>query len=374
MANLKFSDFTADAAIVQDDHFLVGFDDDGGGSNPKNNKWTFAQVAAGLAAVTATPYNMYFGDGTVTADATRTITMAGTANIIFTGGTGNSIQIGNLSAADGIGWKITPGTGGASASMTIADTNGQNIIFKYANGNNPGIAKPRIIGIGEQMASATYDGKGAAAVNWPNNYNANLPWLTSSTSDTSGLWVWAGGHRNTATLIGKYGNNNAGNDTDRIFQCIGWPGTAANPNTQRIFTITTDGTVAIGDASNSSTYKAATNLKVNGQAYSVFHQPSIAITDLTIDWNNSNIQEVTLAASSPTFTASNPKAGATYILTIKQTGAVTPTWTGVKWPANTAPVLSGNEKTDVITLICYSESANSGAGAYYGSSVLNFTT
>ena len=60
--------------------------------------------------------------------------MAGTANIIFTGGTGNSIQIGDLSAANGIGWKITPGTGGASASMTIADTNGKNIIFKYANG------------------------------------------------------------------------------------------------------------------------------------------------------------------------------------------------------------------------------------------------
>ena len=115
-------------------------------------------------------------------------------------------------------------------------------------------------------------------------------------------------------------------------------------------------------------------LKVNGQAYTVFHQPSTAINNLTIDWNNSNIQEVTLAASSPTFTASNPKVGATYILTIKQTGAVTPTWTGVKWPADTAPTLSGNGKTDVITLICYDEAANSGAGAYYGSFTLNFTT
>ena len=286
----------------------------------------------------------------------------------------NNVTIGDKTQGDGIGWKITPGEGGSSAFMTISDTNDENILFKYANGNNPAIAKPRIVGLGEQMASGEYDGKGAIAINWPNNYNTNFPWLASSTSDTSGLWIWGGGHRNTTTLIGKYGNNSAGNDTDRIFQCIGWPGTTANPHTQRIFTITTDGTVAIGDTANSATYKAATNLKVNGQAYSVFYQPDPVNATLTIDWNNSNVQEVTLAAGAPTFAASNPKVGATYILTIKQTGTVTPTWTGVKWPANTAPVLSGNLKTDVITLICYDEDANSGAGAYYGSFTLNFTT
>lgn len=361
----KFSQFTAGATTANT--LVVGFD-----SNLNtNNKYTLSQLGAGLASFIPTFYSL---DGSLPADATRTVTMPGTANIIFTGGTDNSIQIGDLSAANGIGWKITPGTGGASASMTIADTNGKNIIFKYANGNNP-IAKTRVVALGEQNSG--YTGKATVAINQPGNYWANAPWLNQNNTDNSALWIWGGGNKYTATLIGKYGGANGttnpdpGSDDDKIIQCMAWPGTTANSRLQRIFAASTSGLVEIGSASNGAIYKAATNLKVNGQAYTVFHQPSTAITDLTIDWNNSNIQEVTLAASSPTFTASNPKVGATYILTIKQTGAVTPTWTGVKWPADTPPTLSGAGKTDVITLICYDET---GAGLYYGASTLNFTT
>ena len=66
------------------------------------------------------------------------------------------------------------------------------------------------------------------------------------------------------------------------------------------------------------------------------------------------------------------KAGATYILTLAQTGAVTVDWNSlVKWPAATAPTLSGNLKTDVITLICYDAT---GSGLYYGNATLDFTT
>jgi hypothetical protein len=109
--------------------------------------------------------------------------------------------------------------------------------------------------------------------------------------------------------------------------------------------------------------------KYSGQAYTELYDT--ANTTLTVDWNNGNIQELTSLTGSHTFTASNPKAGATYILTLAQTGAVTATWTGIKWPADTPPTLSGAGKTDVITLICYDET---GAGAYYGASTLNFTT
>jgi len=113
----------------------------------------------------------------------------------------------------------------------------------------------------------------------------------------------------------------------------------------------------------------AQNVKVTGQGYTEFYDT--ANTTLTVDWNNGNVQELTGLTGSHTFTASNPKVGATYILTLAQTGAVTPTWTGVKWPAATAPTLSGAGKTDVITLICYDAT---GAGLYYGASTLNFTT
>jgi len=111
------------------------------------------------------------------------------------------------------------------------------------------------------------------------------------------------------------------------------------------------------------------NVKVSGQGYTEFYDT--ANTTLTVNWNNGNVQELTGLTGSLTFTASNPKVGATYILTLAQTGTVTPTWTGIKWPAATAPTLSGAGKTDVITLICYDAT---GAGLYYGSSTLNFTT
>lgn len=111
------------------------------------------------------------------------------------------------------------------------------------------------------------------------------------------------------------------------------------------------------------------NVKVSGQGYTEFYDT--ANTTLTVNWNNGNVQELTGLTGSHTFTASNPKAGATYILTLAQTGTVTATWTGVKWPAAAAPTLSGAGKTDVITLICYDAT---GAGLYYGASTLNFTT
>jgi len=111
------------------------------------------------------------------------------------------------------------------------------------------------------------------------------------------------------------------------------------------------------------------NVKVSGQGYTEFYDT--ANTTLTVNWNNGNVQELTGLTGSLTFTASNPKVGATYILTLAQTGTVTATWTGVKWPAATAPTLSGAGKTDVITLICYDAT---GAGLYYGASTLNFTT
>jgi len=109
-----------------------------------------------------------------------------------------------------------------------------------------------------------------------------------------------------------------------------------------------------------------TSLKITGQAYTELHNTTNAT--LTVNWNDGNIQELTSLTGSLTFTASNPKAGATYILTLAQTGTVTPTWTGVKWPAATAPTLSGSGKTDVITLICYDAT---GAGLYYGAATLD---
>ena len=110
----------------------------------------------------------------------------------------------------------------------------------------------------------------------------------------------------------------------------------------------------------------ATNLTVGGQAHTELHAQ--ATNNLTFNWDNGNVQTTTALTGSHTFTASNPKAGATYIISLAQTGTVTATWTGVKWPAATAPTLSGAGKTDVVTLICYDAT---GAGLYYGAATLD---
>jgi len=112
------------------------------------------------------------------------------------------------------------------------------------------------------------------------------------------------------------------------------------------------------------------NVKVSGQG---FTEINTGVTDMTFDWDEGNVQTSSMTNPAPTFTPSNPEAGATYILILSQPGAVTVNWNSlVKWPAATAPTLSGTGKTDVITLICYD--ASTANGLYYGSATLDFTT
>lgn len=72
----------------------------------------------------------------------------------------------------------------------------------------------------------------------------------------------------------------------------------------------------------------------------------------TIDFNNSNLQSITLTANC-TFTFSNPLAGFTYVLEIIQdgTGSRLVTWpAAVKWSGGVAPTLTTTAtKTDVCT-------------------------
>ena len=111
------------------------------------------------------------------------------------------------------------------------------------------------------------------------------------------------------------------------------------------------------------------NSIIQGQAYTELNSLS---NTLTVSWNDSNVQTISGLTGAYTFTPTDPKAGATYILTLVQTGTVAADWNNlIKWAAPDSnavpPTLSGAGKTDVITLICYNETANSNAGAYYGS-------
>lgn len=94
------------------------------------------------------------------------------------------------------------------------------------------------------------------------------------------------------------------------------------------------------------------NMNVTGQYVS----DRFALTDgatIAVNWNNGNVQAVTLGGNR-TFTFSNPISGGRYLIVLKQdgTGSRTVTWPTIKWQGGTAPTLTTTAgKVDLITLI-----------------------
>jgi hypothetical protein len=124
----------------------------------------------------------------------------------------------------------------------------------------------------------------------------------------------------------------------------------------------TAGTYGVG----TYVYPATSKLTVNGQYNSVKY----ALTDgatIAIDWNNGNVQSVTLGGSR-TITFANPVTGGRYLLILTQdaTGGRTITWPTVKWTGGSAPTLTTTgTKSDLITLVYDGTS-------YYGMASVNF--
>lgn len=124
---------------------------------------------------------------------------------------------------------------------------------------------------------------------------------------------------------------------------------------------TTDGLRSLLSASVSSTptftrigVGAAPDASAAGKFAGQYYAVRYAAT-VSMDFNNSNVQSVTLANGSNSITLANGKAGGRYLLELKQpaSGAAgTVSWPGtVDWGAAGAPTLTAtNGKTDLIAL------------------------
>ncbi len=336
MAGTKFSAFTTGATTANT--LIVGYDSVAG----TNNQYTLAQLAAGLPVTT-----LYGADGTIgtTRKALITDTIqfrnAGDTSDILSLNSDGKFALGlgaavtsNTSIAIGNGTTVTPATSVGIGCDPI--TSGMNTGV-VAIGVDSGVAGAQCVAIG---AYAIAPGGGIAigqgAGQKPGAYSMNIGWgargegANSITFNSSGASL---AEPTTANAFGVYMTSNTTPD----LEVVGGGESTLN-----------------------------TSLKITGQGYTELHAQTS--NDLQFNWNDSNVQTATGLTGSHTFTASNPKAGATYILTLAQTGTVTATWTGVKWPGGTAPTLSGSGKTDVVTLICYDAT---GAGLYYGSATLD---
>ena len=357
MANIKFSDFTAAAAIDQSDSFLVGFDSDdtGGGASPTNNKWTFSEVADGLIAVTAKPYSIYAADGTIGANRVATITDFPK----FSGTQSNPIGL-EIENTQGSSGQHT--THGAQLKLT---SNGASSTISFYNGGGGGGSSP---------AMKIYSPDGilhTAANSYLGNYHAfnGGTWtigMTNSplTSSSPRLRMRLGGGGSNASFY----TTEVGGSNDFLYMFMS-PGTSArhialgeytsSTTTYKDFLrINSTGDIGINQDTPAEKLHVTGNVKIDGQAYTELHTEASAAT-ITPDWNNGNVYTTELTNASTTFAdPANIKPGATYIIILKQdgTGSRTVSWgTKYKFPGGTNPTLTtGANKADVITLVAYS--------------------
>jgi len=339
MANLKFSDFTPYATTpVTATSGLVAYE------GTSNIQFTPAQLA---------PFTgIYAADGTI--GTTRKALITDTIQFRNAGDTSDVLSL-NTDGTFTLGLAaVTTGTN----TITIGDSantysHSKNIAIGYSADSSASLAiaigsdaqstAGSAVSIGNLSESATTAGVSigyASAVNVGATYGIAI----GGNASTSGA--------NSITL-----NSNSGaadNTTANTF------GVYMTSNT------TPDFEVVGGGESTLNTPK----FKITGQAYTELHTNA---TNLVVDWDNGNVQTVTVSATTPTFAPTRPAAGATYILMITQ--GATPTgisWDGkVKWSGGAPTLSSTTGQIDVITLICYDAAANSGTGAYYGSASLN---
>ena len=100
-----------------------------------------------------------------------------------------------------------------------------------------------------------------------------------------------------------------------------------------------------------TTLSVTGNTTTTGQFYTPTHSIGTVSGSTTVNWDNGNIQSVTLSGNT-TFTFTNPQSGASYqiIITQNATGGYTITWPTIYWEADIAPVLTGSSNSvDVAT-------------------------
>ncbi len=343
MANIKFSDFTAAAAIDQSDSFLVGFDSDdtGGGLSPTNNKWTFLEVADGLIGVTTRPYSIYAANGTI--GTTRKALITDTVQFRNAGDTSDIFKL-NTDGTFTLGDGATHSNGTPNSSIVIGNsavvTSDDTVVIGKSATTSVGGQQNVIIGADTSLANntsfAVAIGKGA-------------------TSNTNGIAIgYSSAVGGNGLAIGR--DAEATGNPSITLNVSG--STAANSTANSFSVYMTSNTTPDFEVLGGGESTLNTSLKITGQAYTELHTEASAAT-ITPDWDNGNVYTTELTNASTTFAdPTNIKPGATYIIILKQdgTGSRTVSWgTKYKFPGGTAPTLTtGANKADVITLVAYS--------------------
>lgn len=346
---VKFSAFTTRTGTLDASTRIVGYDDPAG--TKTNVEFTLATLVANSG--------IYGADGTIGASRVATITDFPK----FSGTQGNPIGLELENTQTGSGALTTLG---AQLKLT---SNSATATIGYFNGGGGGSNAPALVldSPARMWYKAAVDAGHAfqlahGSFNFLNDASQNYPIFES---------IVAGGGGNYSEFrLAKSGNNynyiNSpyGVSTKRF----AWGKYHSSTDTEYM-RITDSAQLGInsGGLTISETLHVNGNARIDGQAYTALYANA---TNLVVDWNDGNVQAVTISGSAPTFAPTNPKAGATYILTLTQ--GATPVAVDfnslVKWSGGAPTLSSTTGQIDVITLICYNDS---GSGLYYGAASLN---
>lgn len=175
----------------------------------------------------------------------------------------------------------------------------------------------------------------------------------------------AASHIVSGTLVVSRGGTGAGTLTGVIIgngtsAMTGVAGTAnqllrrnAGDTAYEFFTASFAASVITAGTFGSGNYVFPANLEIQGQVNSPANAKGNSGTGtVTFNWNDGNIQTVTLTGSC-TFAFSNPTSGASYQIVITQngTGGFSITWPTIHWEGKTVPSLTGTANSvDVVTL------------------------
>ncbi|NTW31030.1 MAG: LamG domain-containing protein [Bacteroidetes bacterium] len=317
---------------------------------------------------------------TFTSNGTLVCTETGTVNVLIVGGGGAGG--GNTGAGGGAGGfiststsvsgniTVTVGNGGTGVINTISDGtpggNGGNSVFgtitafggggggSYSGSTTNGEGQNGGAGGGGGTAESTFTNAGGIG---SQGYNGGTGFANTSNNYASGGGGGAGSAGTNASP-GTGGNGGVGRTSSisgssvtyagggggSAYTTFGTGGTGGGGNGTHAPNVSAGsaGTANTGGGGGGGKGSTSDNSYSGGSGIVIVSYLFPVPTPATVNWNNSNVQEITLTTTR-SFTFTNGKSGGIYTLMINQdnTGGWAVSWpANVKWAGGTAPIFT----------------------------------
>lgn len=320
--------------------------------------------ATNRGALSAADWTTFNGKGS----GTVTSVSGTTGRITSTGGTTPVLDL-----TSGI---ATPGTTGSTALIPVVTIDTYGRVTSITTAANPQGTVTSVTGTAPVVSSggATPAISMAAATSSVNGYLTSADWVTFNSKGSgsvtsvaatvpSFLSVAGSPITTSGTLAISYsgtalppanGGTGIANNAASTLTISGSFGTTLTVSATTAVTLPTSGTLATLAGSETFTNKTLTNPTVTNYVETLQAVGTVGASS-TLALTTGTVLTATLTASTPcTFTMPTATAGKSFILILTQasSGMTTATFTGVKWPAGTAPTITATASAvDIISFV-----------------------